>query len=856
MKKIETLRSQQAYVLWERKDENDKKTGRPRIKKEPKNPRDFAKRVGNTPAWADKWLTYEDCKKELEKLQHTAARERVGGMMVTLRHDTPLAILEIDRHNHDEETAEEREIINALKGRAIVEQSVSGKGLHFYFLLDKDFIKSLCATDENGQIIRYVSKNEMGKDGKRHTTKGRDDERGTVQQKDKCYKNEYNENGNELEVYIGGIDHRFFVIDENKRVSDLTADDLSDCTDVFKPIYKKFFEKKKNGRPRTGTAKSAKKNNKKQETEDDPKAWAKPTDANPYGSCSLRTVIKNACQLDPTLNNYFYGRTGAEKHNDDESAADMRLAGKLAYWLNGNAQKVAEAFRLSERAKREKLQNRAGGSYDLIESVAAAACRGIDRTAADTFETHSHVKEDMSDINECFGGPNCEPVTHLPRLQVVKHRTEQNGLIKEGLDAEAVARYLVQIGVKLRYNDIARRIEVETNQAALRDPHTGKVKINAAAILPDLLVDAFKPAYTASDRNHIAACLSLIADSRRFNPVLEMLNLVKWDNVDRLNGGENQKGEHVKGLYEIMNIKPSDTLSRVLIKKWLIQCIALQYNGEDLKNIFGADGVLTLNGPQGIGKTRLVEVLGINHDLTLTGAHLDKKDKDTVIQSTGYFIAELGEVETTFKSDIEWLKGFLTAREDIYRAPYEHTAERHPRHTSYIATCNTADFLIDTTGNRRFWTVPLDRVDLEALNHLDVLQMWRQVKTMYDNAADKQAAFRLTQDEQRALLKRNSTRVKLIDGQAEVMEILAQAHNEENIRRGYVHFECMTAAHFAQEWADKLGAYSTRKVGRALIAAGVPVAKRAHNLNFYNLPRWNGNMLKADLSSATEQEQN
>jgi hypothetical protein len=47
-------------------------------------------------------------------------------------------------------------------------------------------------------------------------------------------------------------------------------------------------------------------------------------------------------------------------------------------------------------------------------------------------------------------------------------------------------------------------------------------------------------------------------------------------------------------------------------------------------------------------------------------------------------------------------KSFITSREDIYRAPYQRRTERRPRRCVFAGTTNSADFLTDRTGNRRF----------------------------------------------------------------------------------------------------------------------------------------------------------
>lgn len=49
------------------------------------------------------------------------------------------------------------------------------------------------------------------------------------------------------------------------------------------------------------------------------------------------------------------------------------------------------------------------------------------------------------------------------------------------------------------------------------------------------------------------------------------------------------------------------------------------------------------------------------------GQHLDSRDKDTYRRAVSAWIVEFGEIETTFRSDLERLKAFITAEIDEYR---------------------------------------------------------------------------------------------------------------------------------------------------------------------------------------------
>ena len=138
----------------------------------------------------------------------------------------------------------------------------------------------------------------------------------------------------------------------------------------------------------------------------------------------------------------------------------------------------------------------------------------------------------------------------------------------------------------------------------------------------------------------------------------------------------------------------------------------------DDDNPAGADGVLTLKGNQGIGKTSFFAVIALKADWFSEGVSINTDNKDTIIQATGSLIAELGELDSILKREQSAQKAFLTAARDMYQLPYARAAVRRPRRTSFCATVNPEEFLNDETGSCRFWTVHVRNIDVERLNSL------------------------------------------------------------------------------------------------------------------------------------------
>jgi putative DNA primase/helicase len=126
------------------------------------------------------------------------------------------------------------------------------------------------------------------------------------------------------------------------------------------------------------------------------------------------------------------------------------------------------------------------------------------------------------------------------------------------------------------------------------------------------------------------------------------------------------------------------------------------------------DHVLILEGEQGIGKSTCCEVLGGEW---YGDAPIDIQDKDTVEYVHSHWVVELGELVSLRKADISRLKNFLARKEDDVRKPYMRARDRYPRQCVFIGTVNPEGigYLVDSTGNRRFWPVQCTKFRMNEL---------------------------------------------------------------------------------------------------------------------------------------------
>lgn len=345
-----------------------------------------------------------------------------------------------------------------------------------------------------------------------------------------------------------------------------------------------------------------------------------------------------------------------------------------------------------------------------------------------------------------------EQAEAVQRLREVK--PERQCVVSLGgmrADLEVIKVALSELGVSVKYNLLLKQVEI----AGLPECYSREGAVN---VLPTYLMDYIKGCgYKGVTQQAIDAYLFCVADENRYNPVLTYLQSGAWDGVDRF-----------PEIYRILGV--TEPKYQTYIQRWFVQCVALGLNDED--EPIGADGVLVLQGKQGLAKTSFFRIITPFPRWFVEGAIIDMGSKDSLITALGGWITELGELDSTIKKEQSSLKAFITRPEDRIRAPYARNDTRAPRRTSFCGTVNPKDYLKDETGSRRFWTVPVVSIDKKALFSLSrdwVHQLWYQAYQLY--LADPES-FRLTDEEMSALQDDNREFEQPLPYETEIMELL------------------------------------------------------------------------------------
>jgi putative DNA primase/helicase len=220
-----------------------------------------------------------------------------------------------------------------------------------------------------------------------------------------------------------------------------------------------------------------------------------------------------------------------------------------------------------------------------------------------------------------------------------------------------------------------------------------------------------------------------------------------------------------------------------------------------------ADYALVLEGSQGIRKSTALRILA-GDDYFSDSLPADLSHKDARDHLRGKWIVELPELAQFKRNEIETVKAFITRRHEQYRPSYGRHEIRFPRQCVFAGSTNDEAYLVDTTGNRRFWVIACGGVDLEALKR-DRDQLWAEAAMRY-RRGDKSY---LTQQQEALAAVEAAERVAHDPWTADVARTVVESLKGSDVSPGEV-------MHFMALPSTERHARNAGRVGSVLVTLG------------------------------------
>jgi len=307
---------------------------------------------------------------------------------------------------------------------------------------------------------------------------------------------------------------------------------------------------------------------------------------------------------------------------------------------------------------------------------------------------------------------------------------------------------------KFRYNIFTQQIEIQGQVAKNIEHFYLQLSEMGYKISKDIALD----------------CLVKVAHENSYDPVRLYLEHVEAQveptYIDRLASTYLRPADAAE---------PQPTLYDHMIKRTLIAAV---------RRIFQPgckhDHACVLMGDQGARKSSFWSAIG---GPFFSDALRDISSKDDLMVLHRSWIMEWAELDSIVsKKHAGQIKGFLSQSTDLFRVPYGKATEAFPRRGIIVGSTNRdSGFLVDETGNRRFWVIP---VTCTLQNPIDVPNLLIERDAIWAAAV---AAYRagetsiLTIDQESQVQTENTTYLVESPWVAPIDAWLKAPHNQPKV---------------------------------------------------------------------------
>lgn len=343
---------------------------------------------------------------------------------------------------------------------------------------------------------------------------------------------------------------------------------------------------------------------------------------------------------------------------------------------------------------------------DLANNNPATRRENAADIAATVAKTFTPIPAENATSNETDATDTPDPTAWLQDLE-----TKRNGDYTDTIgNFELIFTHDPRLN-HINWNSHSNQLQVQDPQALPWEQIKPGWTDNDDAQLKTTIARTYRGLYSPT-KMHDA--LLAVASKRAFHPVRDYFNtLPPWDGIPRLDA------------LLVDTLGADDTpYTHQTTRKTLIAAVRRTFHpGTKF------DTVLTLVGPQGIGKSTIFAKLAgqwFSDSLAIT----DMKDKTGAEKLAGNLIVEISELAGMRKTEAEPVKSFISRTEDKYRPAYGRTVETYPRQCVIVGTTNATDgFLRDPTGGRRWWPIHVTGKGTTTVHELSeetIGQIWAE----------------------------------------------------------------------------------------------------------------------------------
>lgn len=226
--------------------------------------------------------------------------------------------------------------------------------------------------------------------------------------------------------------------------------------------------------------------------------------------------------------------------------------------------------------------------------------------------------------------------------------------------------------------------------------------------------------YMLHNREKLDDALRIKFRQNRYHPIREKIMSIVWDGKPRI------RRLLIKWL-KAEDCAYSEEVSRLIFSGGIHRVFEPGCKFDEMPVLIGQK--------QGEGKSTFVRWLAMEDKYFREVTEIDGQRGIEAIE--GAWICEMGELLALKRTkDVEAVKSYITRLCDTYRKPFDRRTTDHPRQCVFIGTTNTAQFLTDKTGNRRYYPLICNSVGRDLFAHkeeiqADIEQCWAEAYALY-----------------------------------------------------------------------------------------------------------------------------